>query len=1121
MQGERLKTRATSTSSGIRLQVSGELMDDYVFASDLTQASEISVIRTPGAANRLFYLGGSAVMSLFQDPDSDTGWTEEELGQPLNGLGKVRGAQIADGTVLAFGIGINQASPDLYVARKPSGGAWSGWQRIAVSDSVPDFTYAAAIDLVVANGSATLFALLRPTPGHGSGSRGLWRVDWQAADPVWTRIAHSDQMVMESCTVPGVGVGLLFANRNSGNPNLVDLFHLAAPFAGDPKPLSTGISYTDLAVGNSGGRSFVVIADNGRSSGSTAISVLDCAQLATGFVTVDRTLTATALVVTDEGATPMAIFALDERNRVNVIDRGGASGWLPPFNLQLVCASLAAGAGPQGQSELYAWIPGKGLYRKWRSPAIRGDAPGPGPWSEEPILYRAVNSRMVRQKTYATTIAVYDSNGAPMTNRDVNLRASQIVSVTAAGQIVLLGPDHDTILQTDAAGRIRLTAPASSLSTCEFSVSLPGIMAAEEDFKLQPNAKVQRRLAGLSEAQIKTLLNPKFSDSAAHVHQAIQAAMAPMKSVDGYRTVRHRPGGRHCHRTPIDTTGLEAFRFDVGPEGARFTPLTAAEADSARAELGVEGFFEFFEDVIDALGHAIETVVDIVGTFVVKPLVGAISIALDFVVDGIHYATEVLIDAVEQAFQAVDAVFDLVLTPFTALYDFFAWLLKDASADIWKTKAYFQDQLRSTVSQLATLAGQGAGLSGAFFATIETEVDRAFREVESKLSGVNLNTAIKAGPSARDLGGAGEIFEDVVDGLNAAASWLRDKVEQALFGASIPIELPESMATAFARLLTEMGEAVTQTVKDAIDGFTASLETLAGNSASFAGMALAGLLDAVRQAVLAVLKILDQLAQKALTLIHDNLGPATKLILGAPIASPLMAAVYDLLDPGTSEVATVEGTLCLLCAFPATILYRAITGERPFAGLAETSSVSDQTRTPDLIWSGLVAVFMWTGTDFAADADYGPPSKITLLSLVFVPALMNGLARPQTQIPPNGPVEKARFTGWILGFVSPLVVLIWAGSTKFKAGPRGPLSGQIILSIVAAATMGVNIWQIAVADDLHFVDYAILMGGPVSGLAKPLKTPGATNPACKGALLIADLLSGAALGCGRIKKGYG
>jgi hypothetical protein len=1119
MDDVRLQTRATSTTSGIQLQVSGELMDDYVFATDLTQASEISIARGADGSSRLFYQAQSGIMSLFQDPGSDTGWTEEAVGQPQNGLREVRGARIADGTILAFGIGINQSAPDLYIARKPPGGSWSGWSRITVSDAVPRFTYATAIDLVVTGGAATLFALLRPTPGHRARSAGLWRVDWQAADPVWTRIADSDQRVMETCTVPGAGTGLLFAQRSSANPNLVDLFHFPAPYTGSPKLLSAGISYTDLAVGTGDGRSFIVIADDGRSSGSTAISVLDCAHPATGFVTVDKTLTATSIVVADDGATPMAIFALDEKNRLNLIDRGGASAWLPPFNLQLVCSTLAAVAGPQGQSELYAWLPGKGLYRKWRSPVVPGDdTPGPGPWSEEPVRYRAVNSRMVQQRTYATTIAVYDANGAPMTNRDVNLRASQFVSATAAGEVVLLGPDQDTMVGTDATGRIRLTAPASSLATCEFSVSLPGIMDAEEDFKIQPNAKVQQRLAGLSEAELKTLLNPKFGDTAGQVHQAIQAAMAPMKPIDGYRTVRHRPAGRHGHRTPLDTTGMQAFRLDVGPAGARFLPLTAAEADSARAEIALGGLFEFFEDVIDALSHAIETVVDFVGTFVVKPIAGAINIALEFVVDGIRYATEALIDAVEQAFQAVDAVFDMVLTPFTALYDFFAWLLKDASADIWKTKAYFQEQLRSSVSQLATLAGQGAAAGGTFFATVKTEIERRFDEIEKKLTGANLNTGLQAGPpGGRAIGDGGDTFMDMIDGLGAASAWLRDKIYDALFGTGSAIDLPEKMIAQFTAFMTEVNDAIGDSVAQAIDAFLASFQEFASNSSSFAGMALATLIEAVKQAILLVLGVLDQILQKFLQLISANLVPAMDAILGAAVANPLVQAVYDLINPGPREPVTAERILCLICAFPATILYRGVTGSVPFPGPDRADAA--QVKSVLMIVSGCVAV-PWWGVDLAADMGWGN-AEMVLFGLVVVPALMNILACPAEAIPPKNPLDQLRLASWGMSFGGPACVFCWAMWKDFKQGPRAVIQGQLVLSAIALATLGVNLAQIVIDGDLAIEDYIILIAGPISGLAKPLRGLALEKryPQALIVLGIADTLSDLSLGGARIKKG--
>jgi hypothetical protein len=77
-------TRAASIDGAVTVQASGQLMDDYVYATDLTGETDLTGVQQADGSYSLLYLGSTgSIMLLRPNPDSDTGWSEDTIDTTL------------------------------------------------------------------------------------------------------------------------------------------------------------------------------------------------------------------------------------------------------------------------------------------------------------------------------------------------------------------------------------------------------------------------------------------------------------------------------------------------------------------------------------------------------------------------------------------------------------------------------------------------------------------------------------------------------------------------------------------------------------------------------------------------------------------------------------------------------------------------------------------------------------------------------------------------------------------------------------------------------------------------------------------------------------------------------
>jgi hypothetical protein len=1112
----------------VTVQASGQLMDDFVYATDLTGETDLTAIQQSDGTYSLLYLGSTGnIMSLRRDSGSDTGWNEEVVDATLQ-PSQVVGGIDASGQFTVFAIGSNVAAPDIHVMTRQGGGTWSAPNPVASDSSVPMFVQASKLAAFMIAGKLELFALLSPSPGS-SGQSSLWRIDWDSAIPSWQYIADTDQTIIESCTIAGVN-SLLFANTADATPVALDLFTVAAPFTATVSLLASSVVFRSLAVGTQAdNNSAVFIADPGDMSDRPQIQYFDGSNPGAGFVVVDSAIKATALAVASAGANPLALFALDDSGALQFIAA-------PPsdtkFDFFLRLRNILTVRGTEGDAELIGYVPKTGLMRMWQSPPDDPDSPdgSKGGWNQEQIQYPPVTRKLVEQKTYSTTLTFYDAKGVTLSNAKVALRSTEIVTASIAGEVVTLGPARAMTFTTDAAGRLRVTTETRTLNAAGLSARLPDLMLDGGDFAVTPNHDVQERLRNITTAEVKRLVPGEFAGDADQIRLAVTEAMANIH--DGpVALVRARLNARDDLRLPLPMRAQprQPFRFTVAGGRAVFKTLTEAEADAAIAEIAARrsdpdfGFFDFFEDAIEAIGDAFESAVNAVYDYVIKPIATGFELAINWVADKLKIAWNGIVDTVESAFRFVETVFNAVKTFFVRLYNFLAWLLSDARKDIWATKRKFEQIFSQGLVSLAGYAADGSKVSHSFFETMEGAVKQAFAGIEKDLGKIDADDGIDA-PSGVST------FLEIIEDSASVANWLMDKVSIGSL-ISLGINIPPAMVQDAMTLISQVQSTFATEIAKLIQASLKRLQALATSTSEFGKVLLATIIGEVKDLILAILRVLDSLVQSVLSFFAKDLVVLNTAVFGASINNFVIQALYDLINPGSSEDLTVVGLGSLLCAFVATTLYRIIFEDSPFSlEQAEQGLASSKKEIGVLlILSGLVQATVWCVADIGLDVGLfdDPPVWQVLAVVILGPTLIQLLAwpgGPGAKLAFDTPVAKATSAAWLAGFGGVAFKVLWSIGVvagKLKGGPRGSFPGSCVLCAGGVLSMGMNAWMLSEkesAGTARVSEWVAGAAGPLSAIAKPAKH--ALDPVDARIFLgVMDLVSDVSAGIAKIVHG--
>jgi hypothetical protein len=286
-------------------------------------------------------------------------------------------------------------------------------------------------------------------------------------------------------------------------------------------------------------------------------------------------------------------------------------------------------------------------------------------------------------QTYSTEITVLDASGVVKPNADVRLWAEDPVLATVAGQTWLLDPDRALSCKANAAGKVTVVVPTSSLHTPQLMIWVDG-MDENAQYWIEPNQAIQDRLHGVTVQQLTDAAdmdgNPIVPDTyrcdqwLKPLSQALGNAMSvlPPKSA-----VRYSAPGAGGFPARIDPARVpqQSWQFDLTSGVPVFRELSADEAQKEVARLrashaGDANLPSWLNDFGDLMNEAINGAAQILNNYV-TPVVNGVQVAIEFTIGAVTYLFEATITLAEEAFGLVESLFKVVQVAFDEL---FKWL---------------------------------------------------------------------------------------------------------------------------------------------------------------------------------------------------------------------------------------------------------------------------------------------------------------------------------------------------------------------------------------------------------------------------------------------------------------
>jgi hypothetical protein len=1055
----------------------------------------VNAVPTAGGYGVIFTSAGGARF-VFPDAGSPAGWTQESLPAELSPT-LITGIEGADGVVSAVAIGPDQSNPDVQISTRTAAGTWSAWLPVPVGAGVPGEP---VVGLVSARAGGTAEPVVTLQDGSG------WRLDPALGAGGWQSIGQVTAGLVTGAVVDGTAGVVTVVQADLA----YDLVFYPRPYGTSALTLATGCAVTALtAAEQADGNSLLFTADNGYISGAPRVSMLDCAHRGDRLQVIDagRTIVSEMVALPSSATAPVTLFATDTGHRRLRTWRAGLSD--PDhgmFDLGIPMSSLSAAVGTEGQPELVGVDgPARRLHRLWQTPAVDEPPDDAGQWQSSDIELPA--GRLEMRYAHSTLFTLTSADGVPLSDAPVDVYADQVVGLEAGGVSGMAGPHVPLVTTTDAAGRVRVSVPTERFTTCKLVVLPAGTPRAalpEVTGWYAPNARAMRRLRTITAGELAPLV-PDPGKRA-----AVQESLNKIATADFSDLPSPQAAGVY-----------EAWQLTVDADGMRFRTLTEDELAErlalGRPQVSVGGLLDFLDDAFEAIAEAVETAADCTVSVVGKVL----SMAIDLVIDGVHWAISAAVQTVEEGVAAVQAVLTLAGTAFDRIVGFFGWLLSEARADIWRTKKQLEALLVDGLTELSGYAGQAQALSDRFFADLTATTRGQWDELLAAVGGERLSGGGTQGRLTANP------VQEVIDEFGSLASWMFDKLLAGDGGFVAAVTVPSGLPEKMERFAGSVTNQVYDQLKSRLDEFGDAFARHASSARRLDDLALSIVLELAKEAVLAALGVTDVFAHEGLGLIHDVLTGLTT-VLATPVGPGLAQDLADEMNPGDPESLSMAGLAALVAAVPVTVLYKAITGNVPFPRHdAELRSALDDDPFPAI--SGVLMILPWSIVDTTLDVIAAQPedSRKVLafppaLNVLFgsLPVIAQLLMFPgRFKAPPDvsTTAAKVNVAAWACGAAPPLFNMLVSAGHGFTAGARKKpwVYGFSLLGWVALAMNITNLVMKERGSGAGPADYISGIAAPLPVALKPLA---GLSPMSSAALFVTDAVCDFVAGMARISQ---
>lgn len=615
------------------------------------------------------------------------------------------------------------------------------------------------------------------------------------------------------------------------------------------------------------------------------------------------------------------------------------SGWLPPApvypGVQSFCATL-----DEDGLEVFALKSQQNAVVHLTRESLSSN------WSIAPLEIQA-NGSIEDFPSYSTDVALFDQLGTPLVETPVQVWTAEASRLAINGSVYYVTPRRPVRVLTNSAGVLSIAQQTNALAIPAILINVPSLMSPGESIEIRQNAEVQD---SLSKTDGNELMNARLADGSplltGQYHKqdtanAVAEAVSRSMNLGGsafllaqsgtpYLDPRRPRAGvslRSDNAQPPQALDLAAvpeqhWQLSVRNGGLVFTDLSADAAHGTlmflRSSAISAGFLDWLEDIGDFIAGVANGIIEVVD-YVVSKVVGGIQAAFHFIVDGVTYLFETLIDTVEKAFDLAESIFAAVKVFFQELYEWLAFLFN------WNDILRTHDALAHIVNTgFDFLVGATGGIQtkvDAGINTLQGQLQQWFDQAKTTIAGAYSLGGYEQAHTPDDPTTSKAVSNNIVyNGLLNNASCASSPQGAFLLANELGDPLSEFIAKLDTLVdFTEASQAFAQAL--------AYLQDLGTNPDQIFRKLLAALMSVVEGVLQAVLSGVQVVVDAMLQLVQTFVT-SIKSLLNAEWKIPFVSDLYRLITNG-SALTTLD-LVSLVLAVPGTILYKALENAAPF-----------------------------------------------------------------------------------------------------------------------------------------------------------------------------------------------
>ncbi|MGW3135002.1 hypothetical protein [Streptomyces sp. NPDC001139] len=560
---------------------------------------------------------------------------------------------------------------------------------------------------------------------------------------------------------------------------------------------------------------------------------------------------------------------------------------------------------------------------------------------------------------YMADATLLSQQGNPMPNHNVVVAADSLVEVQIGAISYQVGPGRSISLTTNSAGKLVVSTAARGLNPPTVTLNADGLASGVViDFAAQANAF----LAGTGTLPSQT---DRFTADLLETATAPPNPTGPPQPganddppllVDNWPDLKERGLTPqividHCTNMYSKAGTSQNLQMTLegldGPQPVHSYVIQlwdpdrpAFQAFANQDELDAyktyrnnhpsyggwwDDFTSWASDVWEGVKSGAQKVAEVIVSTVVEIAV--------WVGDAIVSLGEMIIDAIEQAIQAVEAVFQMIADAITRVIDWLKSLFM--FADIWSTKTALETGFKQSLTTMDTGIANLADVADNWFHEQESKVRLAFAELKSQYAGTQVGDIPNKVPDYQTASG-GKISQQEMSG-SPQGNWMLNQMQTEVANQPErfvlqPHELCAEASDAWDAFYQkwndlEIGDNLAAVAADLQGILDAAFEP----DSQPAQTPLYLVLDAIENLIIALIEAADLIVQALLALVRAIVSEIEP-ILFAPFTSSVIQGIYHwiqgMLGIPTNEQtdASVGDLLLLIMAFVGTVAWKLTQG---------------------------------------------------------------------------------------------------------------------------------------------------------------------------------------------------